>query len=229
MKCVNCNYEHNYKFCPNCGEHAETPKITFASILKNGFSTLTNMDKGFLFNTKSLFTQPQQTVTDYLKGKRKNIYNPISFLIISITVYLIADSLIVVRSSSSQLSGEIYSAGVEAGRFIKLYFKYFWILSILWLSISTFLVFRKYNFTEHLALNAFVIGQTTLIGLVAFLIFKIGLLFNPIIYLAIIGLTYQIFKKKKWDPEIFFMSIGSTVLFFIQMFMIVVLIGIMRS
>ena len=229
MICINCNNEHNYKFCPNCGEKSTVDKITFKSIFNDGFSTITSMDKGFLFNVKNLILHPNKTVTDYINGKRKGVLNPISFLIISITIYLIADALIEVNAEVSKIDSKAYSVGYEVGRFMKLYLKYFWILSILWLSISTKLIFNKYNFAEHLAISSFVVGQSTLVGLIVFVITKTGLLFNPLVYISIIWMTYKIFKEKNKGSEFFFLSLGSTILFFIQLFIIVVLIGIIRS
>ena len=185
MICISCNEEHDGNFCPNCGEKAQVPKITFRSILNDAARTVTNMDKGFLFNIKNLFFAPKTVVIDYLQGKRKKIFNPISFLIISVTIYIIGESFFKVQGESTPIDSKIYSIGYEAGKFIQSYFKYFWILSIIWLSISTRLIFGKYNFAEHLAINAFVVGQTTLVGLIWFLIFRTSLFFNPIVYFMI--------------------------------------------
>jgi len=229
MICINCKHEHHSNFCPNCGEKSAVPRITFSSIFSNGLSTITNMNKGFLFNVKHLCLNPQGIVNDFIRGKRKNIFNPISFLIITITVYLIIDAVIVVKVKVSSVDSKVYAAGYEAGKFVKLYFKYFWILSIIWLSVSTKIVFQKYNYAEHLAINSFVMGQATLIGLISFVITKEGLLFNPLVYISVVWLTYEIFKPKKRDVGTFLRSLGSTALFFIQLLIIVVLIGIIRS
>ncbi|HAS41468.1 MAG TPA: hypothetical protein DCS93_13380 [Microscillaceae bacterium] len=231
MVCINCKYEHDSNFCPNCGERSEVPRITFKSIFSNGLSTITNMNKGFLFNVKHLCLNPNGIVNDFLKGKRKSIFNPMSFLIIALTVYLIVDAMIVVKAnvSGNKINPKIYGVGYEAGRFMKLYLKYFWILSIIWLSVSTKLLFGKYNYAEHLAINSFVMGQSILVGLVSFVITKLNLLFNPFVYISIIWITYQTFKRKKRDLNAFFQSVGSTLLFFIQLVIIVVLIGILRS
>ena len=229
MTCINCNYEHDSKFCPNCGEKSEVPKITFNSIINEAFSTITNMDKGFLFNVKNLLLNPSITVNDYVNGKRRNILNPVSFLIITITIYLIVDALIFVKIEGVEIDSEAYSVGYEAGKFVQLYFKYFWLLSIVWLSFSTKLIFRKHNFVEHLAINSFVIGQSTLVGIIIFLIFKTSLLFNPLVYISIIWITYQIYKARKQDTNTFLKSLGSTSLFFLQLIIIVVIIGIIRT
>ncbi len=229
MKCINCNYEHQSNFCPNCGQPSNVARITFASIFSSGFSTITNMNKGFLFNVKHLCVNPHGLVNDFIKGKRKNIFNPISFLIIVVTIYLVIDAAIVVKTEAKQVHSKVYNIGYQAGRFIKLYFKYFWILSILWLSISTKLIFQKYNYAEHLAINAFVMGQATLIGLISFVITKEGLMFNPLVYISIIWINYEIFKKKKKDTTAFFQSFGATLFFFVQLFAIIVIIGVIRS
>lgn len=229
MICINCGHEHNSNFCPNCGQKAGVPRITFSSIFGNGLATITNMNQGFLFNVKHLFLNPKSIVNDFIKGKRKNIFNPISFLIVIVTVYLIIDSIIVVKVTVPNTKAKAFTIGYEAGRFLKFYSKYFWILSIVWLSISTKLVFGKFNYAEHLAINAFVMGQSTLVGLVAFIITKSVLLFNPLIYISIIWITYKVFKQKKRDVNIFIQSFASTLLFFIQLIVMVVLIGVIRS
>lgn len=228
MICINCNYEHDEKFCPNCGERAAVPAITLASISNDLFSTLIQMNKGFLYNVKQLFLNPNKIVSDYIRGKRKNIYNPISFLVLMVTIYLIVDSLIKTSGNASGLKSDNYTVGLEAGRFIRTNFKYFWILSIIWLSFSTKLVFRKYNFAEHLAINSFVIGQATLIGLVGLVVFRIPVILDPFVYIFIIWLLSQIFKKKNSPMEIVVKSFSATLLFFLQLILIAFLVVIIK-
>ncbi len=229
MICINCKNEHSEKFCPNCGQKSEVQKITFRSILNDAFSTVTNMDKGLLFNVKSLLLNPEEIVNDYILGKRKHIFNPISFLIITISIYLIVDSLIVVPGQKQEIDSQIYSVGYEAGKFIKNNFKYFWILSIIWLSFSTRIIFRQYNYAEHLAVNSFVIGQATLAGLIGFVLFRQPLLFNPIIYIFITWMIYKIHKAQGKKLDVFFQSVAATLLFFIQLLLITVFIGIIGN
>lgn len=229
MICINCGHEHEYKFCPNCGEKATVPRISFVTMLGEGIATLINMDKGFLFNVKNLLLQPNKMVNDYLKGKRKGIFNPISFLVIAITIYLIVDALVVIEIDVRSANSEVYRMGVEAGRFIKLYFKYFWILSIFWLSLSTKLFFGQYNYAEHLTINAFVIGQASLMSVIGFLLLKIDLFFNPITYATIIWLLYKIFENKKRKLDIFLQAFGTTLIFFILSFIILGIIGYLKS
>lgn len=225
MICISCKYQHDEKFCPNCGEHSAVKKITFSSILKDTFSTITNMDKGFLFNLKKLTTNPHEIITNYILGKRKKIYNPISFLILSVAIYLIGESFIKFPARESNHDSPVFSVGYAAGHFIFTHAKYFWILAIIWLSLSTKLIFSKYNYAEHIIISSFILGYATLAGLIGGLIFKLPLMFNPIVYIVSLLMIYQVFKKEDDKLESFFLSFASISLFFIQLLIISVIIG----
>lgn len=236
MICITCETAHQENFCPNCGERAGVPKITFKSMFAETFSTVTNMDKGFLLNLKYLSLNPRQLVTNYLQGKRKGIFNPISFLILAVTIYLIVDSLIDVPNinstkeiKSSDKSSALRDASLEAGRFVHAYIKYFWILTIFWLGVATKLMFGKYNFAEHLTINSFIIGYATLLGLIGKFIFGWILIFNPLIYLIVLVLLYRIFENKRDRFGSFIQALVALILFVIQFFLIVVAIGIIRT
>ena len=232
MTCISCNLSHNENYCPNCGERNGVKKITITSILEDAFSSVTNMDKGFLFNCKALILRPQKITTNYIHGKRKGILNPISFLIISITIYLIIITVFrtpkVVDEISTISKSSLQKTANEVGLFIREYLKYFWILTIIPLGLSMRLVFKKYNFLEHLSISSFVIGQATLIGVVSYLIFKIPLIFDPIVYIAISWMIYRIFKDK-YKLEVGLLSFVVLILFVIQLTVIIVAIAWMKS
>ena len=226
MECVNCRKEHSENFCPNCGEKSGVPKITFGSISKDLFHTVTSMDKGFLFNLKHLSIHPDKIISDYLSGKRKGILNPISFLIISITFYLIVDSFVDFPVAKDRIKSEYYSVGEAAGKFVRTNFKYFWIFSVIWLSNSTKLIFGKFNYAEHLTINSFVIGQSTLIGALGLIFLKLPSVFSPFVYVLVFWMLYRIFKRKNEPTSALLQSFGSVLLFFIQLILFIVLIGI---
>jgi len=228
MTCIDCKMEHAEKFCPNCGENANVKPITFTSMFESAFTTITNMDKGFLFNLKNLLLNPQEMISDYMVGKRKRIYNPISFLIITVTIYLIIDSFFHIPHKKSEPVDELaYQVGYESGKFIKTYLKYFWIFSIFWLSASLKLFFRKYSFAENLAISSFLIGFATLGSIISG--FDYDLLFDPLVYLILIIMVYRIFSNDVKDKlELGFKSVLSIFLFFLQIGIITALIGYIK-
>ena len=232
MTCISCNKTHNENYCPYCGERSGIKKITLKSIIEDAFSSVTNMDKGFLFNCKALILRPQKITTNYIYGKRKGILNPISFLIISTTIYLIVLTVFKVPKVLNEINNTpkstLETLANEVGLFIRTYFKYFWILSIIPLSVSLKLVFKKYNFFEHLAISSFVIGQATLIGVISFLVLKLPLFFDPIVYFTIAWMIYRIFKEKD-KLETSLLSFVVLILFIIQLFFIIVAIGWIKA
>ncbi|MEM1220460.1 MAG: DUF3667 domain-containing protein [Bacteroidota bacterium] len=222
MQCITCGTEHDSAFCPNCGEKAVVPSITFRSMLQDLIANSLGTQKGFFYNLKYLFTQPKPLVESYLKGRRKNIQNPASYLFIAVTLYLIVDALIDTRRETGAPTTEFYSLGYAAGQFIRAYFKYFWILSIIWLSLASKLVFRTYRLAEHLAINAFVIGQATLVGIGSFVILKLPILFDPVVLCFLIWMLYRIYWQKG-DSSL--LKAVATVFFFVLQLLLLALLG----
>lgn len=225
MECINCKKDHQEAYCPACGQMASVPRITFQSLTESALSTVTNMDRGFLQNIKELTMNPRGIVLDYLDGKRKGIYNPVSFLIITVTTYLIAEALLHTPVQGSEKNSKLYTLGYEAGRFIKLNLRYFWILSILWLSISNKLMFGRFNLAEHLTISSFIVGQATIVGILSLLFFNWILLFNPLVYLTMFLMLLQIFWSEGDKLEWVVKSMFSMFLFLLQMIILVILAG----
>jgi len=226
MNCISCQNEHNSNYCPNCGEESRTQKITLASILGGAIATVTNMDKGFLHNLKSLTLAPQKFTTYYIQGKRKGILNPVSYLIISVTVYLILMSILKlpsdlvepndIQNSSSEVGG--HATGVFLGKNLK----YFWILSIVPLGLAMKLMFhKKYSFLEHLAISSFIIGHATLAGLISYTLFRIPIFADPIIYISVLLLTYCIYKVDCKKIKSALASLAALTLFILFQFFII--------
>ncbi|MEM5564215.1 DUF3667 domain-containing protein [Psychroserpens sp. AS72] len=232
MTCISCNHNHDENYCPNCGERNGIKKITFNSIIEDAFSTITNMDKGFLFNLKALFLNPREITTNFIQGKRKWILNPISYLIISITLYIIVVTVLKtprdiddIRRLPKDLPQKI---GYEAGYFIAGHLKYYWIFTIIPFGLSIKVVFNKFNFLENVAVSSFVIGQATLIGIISYVLLKVPLLYDPVVYFAIAWMIYRIFKGKD-KIESALLASAVMVLFVFQLFLLIILIGWIKA
>tara|TARA_R110002050_G_scaffold241129_1_gene377512 strand:+ start:894 stop:1634 length:741 start_codon:yes stop_codon:yes gene_type:complete len=230
MNCISCNTDHNSNFCPNCGEKAGIKKITFRSIATDSFSSITTMDKGFLFNLKMLLLNPRSITIEYILGKRKGILNPISFLILSVSLYLILEGLLKVPKEigSENKVPDTYMRQVAftGGLYLHKYFKYFWVLAIIPLGLSTRLLFGKYNFTEHLTINAFILGQATMVGLLAHIILRTNLVFNPFVYAVLLVLTFRVFLTKNEGFESFFKALLVVLFFIIELLAIALGLGV---
>lgn len=230
MKCISCNNVHEENYCPHCGEKKNVKRITFPSMFQYTLSSIIGMDKGFLFNVKSLFTNPKKIITNYILGKRKNILNPISFLIFSITIYLIIEALLKVPIKKSPITNidkeGLQKIGYFGGKFIRIYFKYFWIFALIPLSFLTRILFKKYNYSEHLAINSFILGQITLIGILTHFFFRMPIIIlDPFIYVALILYIYIVFKNKNDKMEAAILSFLTIFLFILMMIGIIFTLG----
>ncbi|WP_299624093.1 DUF3667 domain-containing protein [uncultured Tenacibaculum sp.] len=229
MICISCGHEHDEKFCPNCGEKADNKTITLTSLIATSSKSLIEMDKGFLYNVKHLCISPKKMVIDYLNGKRKGVFNPISFLIITTTIYIILEGFsksgFTIDVSPEIEKQKIYSLSYKTGAFIRKYFKFFWAFCIFPMAIVTNLFYRKYNFWEHLTISAFMFGQATLLGTVLLLITQIPLIFNPLVYIILTFFIYSIFSEKKHKGEDISKALTIMFLYGILLFIVILILS----
>lgn len=231
MACVNCKIDFEGAFCPTCGEKKDIDRITFGSLISSIFSGFVNMDKGFLFNIKNLTLHPQKTILQYVQGKRRYILNPISYAIVTISLYLFVESLIPKETGyeakipKSNFSKKFHNIGYNFAEFILPKMKFFWLSIILYLSVFSKLFFRRFNFFEHLAINSFIVGHATILAILSVAIFKWKVIFfNVLVFIYIIFLMYKVFKKEKDTFEI--ITISSFIVFFSYLFFITIPLAI---
>ncbi len=82
--CKNCG-QHlilEQKFCPTCGQKADTGRIDFHFLIHEIQHGIFHVDKGILYSIKMLFTKPGHTIREYLEGRRKNHFKPVLFVVI---------------------------------------------------------------------------------------------------------------------------------------------------
>jgi hypothetical protein len=92
--CLNCGavLTPQQKFCDNCGQKKDTPRITLPGLAKDFLQIITHADKGLLKLLKGLVTNPGKTAAEYVEGKRKTYFNPFTFLALCIAFMLFVNS-----------------------------------------------------------------------------------------------------------------------------------------
>ena len=143
-------------------------------VLAGFFKSIFNFDKGILFVLKSMLLDPKAFCASYLNGKRKKGLNPITFLFVSITIILILDYLF--NFSDPAVTVEL---NVEEGdkmavlkKFVKDNIKYILLFMVLPLAYSAKLIFKKYNYAEHIVISSYILGFTLLISPLFVLLFQ---------------------------------------------------------
>lgn len=81
--CKNCGHEVSLHFCPNCGQSADTPRITRKMMWKEFLRVYMNVDKGLIYSIKRMLTHPGLAPLDYVNGKRISYMKPFTFIAIS--------------------------------------------------------------------------------------------------------------------------------------------------
>ncbi|MEN0005800.1 MAG: DUF3667 domain-containing protein [Bacteroidota bacterium] len=230
LRCLNCDNIIEENFCPKCGQKASTKRITIQGLITSVINSLSNIDKGFLFNLKHLTLTPRKTIQDYIDGKRKDVFKPVQYAIIAVTLLTLADqyfatSVLINTEQRHTMEGTLlFQKSYNYGRFIHENLKYLWFLNVFFFSIPTYFFFKRYNFAEHLAINAFVIGHVSLITALALPITGIRIVFNPIPFVLVAIMYMFIFSRKRHLIETGVISLLSVfvgyVLFFLVPFLV---------
>jgi hypothetical protein len=214
MICANCNSTVETNFCPTCGQKHAVHRITVGHVLHEGLHSITHADKGFLLLVKELVARPGIVAKEYIEGRRKRYFNPLSFLVISSALLAYFGSATgymdkLTGGGSNQAGGrpisdvwrEVFQIAANSGKWLTLLFiaPLFALLS--WL----FFIKKKYNYAENFVLHSFIFGEAALLRLVVFvplyLIFPgetrvLNLFVYEAIFLTFLTIAYKQFFQQ---------------------------------
>ena len=170
--CKNCNHHFEGNFCNACGQSSHTHEINLQYVIHEIQHGITHVDRGFFFTIKELFTRPGHSIREYIDGKRVDHFKPLAFLLILSTIYaflshalhddsFLESFIIGFRSVPDNKVSKISYVAVD---WMVTHYAYTSLLLIPVYSLASYLAFIKfrYNYFQHIVLNAFVLGQTTI-------------------------------------------------------------------
>jgi hypothetical protein len=209
-KCLNCGTEFDSNFCPNCGQKASVHQYSVKHFIEHDLvHGIFHVDKGFLYTIKILFTTPGHSIREFLQGKRVNIFNFVTLLIIILGVSHFLASYSQVKMSDIMPDSNGFMKDYE--NITKKYPKLILLLTIPFYSIITFFWFKKakLNVTEHFVLNSY---KTAGEFLISILFSVITVFYSNIsvlgLILALISLVAYIYNF--WFYKQFFSAYGYT-------------------
>lgn len=97
--CLNCGLDYEGKFCPECGQSAETGRFTMRFIFENLLAAFISKDGGVWYTVKNLFTRPGAMIVEILNGKRRRYFSPFPMLLCVLTIYILLYSFTGSRDS----------------------------------------------------------------------------------------------------------------------------------
>ena len=216
MECKNCGTSFEGNYCPHCGQKSHVSRLNMLYLRDEIANNILRLNRGFLFSIKALTINPGHTIRGFIEGKRVNHIRPVSFLLISATLYVIANHLL---GQSTFIDD--FASGWRDGGFNdpdSAEFKFFsWVINyqvyvvliaMLFFSLASYLAFLRsgYNLIEHLVLNFFITGYQFLIyAIFSFIIqdqddfivvipLVLGFFYNIWVYYQFFN-NYSIFKK----------------------------------
>jgi hypothetical protein len=178
--CLNCKNELTGNFCSNCGQKADTHRITlknfiFHDVLHGTF----HIDKGILFTAKQALIRPGKAALDYISGKRKPYYNV--FYLILITFGLIVFFIHFYDVLSGEVTPEkkyINDASRKMDEIFSQKSKIIIFLFVPFAALNSFMLFKrkKLNLAEHAIIAGMILLGMLLYSLFGNLFFYLEIL-----------------------------------------------------
>ncbi len=200
-----------------------------------------NFEKGIPFTFISLMRYPLETVKIYLRSNRRTFFNPLNYILIAVAIYTAIVSIHAGFNSFMQNANEknekvyskiekdlditIYEHYARSQELMMSYQNIFYLIILPVIGFVTHLLFSgKFNYAEHLAINAYVFGTSTWIGVILTLAtfyiedFVVIFVLIPFISAAVLTYLYKKIFESSW-----LMGIATTlIIYFIIMFLTLV-------
>lgn len=238
--CKNCDNTFTGKFCNNCGQSAATHKINLHFLWHDIQHGLFHFEGGILYSAKELFTRPGHSIREFLEGKHVKHIKPLSLLVIVATVYgLLYHSLHInpmteFKTNTSQAE----RAGLErVNDWLATHFSWAMLFTLPFYALASFLAFKKqkYNFVEHLVLNAFIASQKMINHIVTLPVlyvcigspyFKVVIGALTVVDIILLGWTYAQFFNALNKAKSILLTLLTLVIFFISVSLVTYPLGL---
>ncbi len=208
--CKNCGRPANKAYCSNCGQRSSVYRVTMRETFEDLADNLFSLSAPIIITIKNLITDPGKLFREYLSGKRKKYYKPISFFILTTAVYLflrwsigfdIRGEINLDESAMEQVDPDMLS---QARNFMFQNINTLAFFFVLTMSIVLKgFFYKKYMFSEYVAVAFYLNGVYSLLASIN--IFYIKYINPGIQYLAILVMggyfvfaLIRFFQKRPW-------------------------------
>ncbi len=166
--CLNCGNIVNSKFCPECGQNADTERFSVKHLFKNDLTRKAFRFSGnFFFTAKKLLTTPGYSIRSYVAGKRVRYLNYLDILLL-----LVALDITLLNMQGDKIINNHSLHAKSFGELLAKYSNIMYIVTIPITSVITLLFFRKakQNFAEHVVMNTYKTAGSLIITSILYLI-----------------------------------------------------------
>lgn len=171
--CKNCQnpLEEQHDYCSSCGAKVIRNRLTIKNLWGDFSEQFLNYDNKLLQTFVDLFKNPVRVIGGYIGGTRKKYVNVVSYFALALTLSGI--QIFVVRKffpESLDLPAFLVNNAAQPTINMDWVYDYQSIFALINLPIYaaiaklTFLGFKKFNYTEHLVIMTYIMGQFTIVS-----------------------------------------------------------------
>ncbi|WP_170110619.1 DUF3667 domain-containing protein [Flavilitoribacter nigricans] len=181
-------------------------RINLTTVLHELSEGVFQVNRGFFYTLKALFTRPGKSLQEYLNGKRKDHFKPVAYVLTWSTLYFLIAQLsgqntwiddLITGWMNGAAGLDSASAVPKIATWFAKNYAYTSLLLLPLFSLASYLSFSKFgkNFLEHLVVNTYLTGQQAII----YALFAIGRavtgweILEPFSLLTAIGYTFWVF------------------------------------
>lgn len=243
-RCKNCGEHLRGDYCYICGQRVRN-RLTVRMVLTDVWETISNVDRGFLHTVIVLFTQPGQTIRDYVSGRTRPYMNPFRFAILLATVSVILNFTFgLYEDTQSEISAafvpeenaeEFLENQRQALKYMRPFLNFMPILLVPFTAFFFRLFTRSrlpFNYAEHMVAGFFSMGQLSLISLPLITVYLItgsasyGLWVGLVSFVIYFGIVYRQLANLNW-VRASLISLLSIVLGYVSFIIIIMLLTVL--
>lgn len=180
MECKNCHTDlsNENDFCPSCGGKVIRNRLTIKLLFAHFSEQFFNYDNRFLQTFIHLFTKPEKVINGYINGTRKRYVDVIGYFMVALTLTGLQIFILNKFFPEAMDFSSMAASGQEEGMqkwmdSVMEYQSVFIMLNIpIYALVSklTFLNKKKFNYTEHLIINIYLVAQLSIAGVFIILV-----------------------------------------------------------
>ena len=233
--CLNCNHIVQGKYCSNCGQSIKTGKITWMHLIKDIQFNFLHLNKGVFYTVVMLFIKPNQVISNYITGKRVNYINPLQYLLLGASFYMLLVHYFNVLPILSTVDTD---SGIDFKKIYAWYYDHYsfsLLFTIPFFSFASYLVYRNkgYTFLEHIVIYLYIGGNKVILLMFMYPIFlewnQDSLLNSMQIVLFIynVWVLFMLFRTKKVWFDLLKAIVCVLISFIIPIILFIVIISLL--
>ncbi|UII30270.1 DUF3667 domain-containing protein [Fulvivirga ulvae] len=180
--CINCSAEVNATYCCHCGQKVDVNRLKWKVLLSELNQRVLGLDNRFARTIKDLTVRPGKVVRSFIDGNRVKYINPVGYLFILSTVYVLFISILNIDmvEFTKDIGGMFQnekSQEIEAEGFQRMLMGNMKIMSftlIPFFAMAAYVVFRKkgYNLLETSVLVFYTHAHPLVLSFIALFVYK---------------------------------------------------------